>query len=447
MTLAPLPRPLGDGLILRRSTAADAEKLAEFNSRMHSERGWDSPDDRLHAWTTDLLTRPHPTFGTGDFLLVEEQATGRLVSSLNHISQVWSYCGIPFKVGRPELVGTIPEYRHRRLIQAQFEEIHRWSLERGEQVQGITGIPHYYKRFDYEMGLELSGGRVTYAPIVPGLKAEETEPYQVRPATEEDIPFLSLVYNYACARQQISTVFNNALWQYELSGRSERNIIRREVHIIQTASGDPVGYLAHPWFNWGSGLALLEYELKPGISWLAVTPSVARYALSKSREFALRDNENPEQKSSIAFWHGSAHPVYEVWKGMLPQIRPTYAWYVRVPDLPGFLSHIAPVLEERIAQSHIPGYNGTLRINLYRTGVKLTFAQGRLTESVAYKPQPNDMGELGMPDLTVLQLVFGYRSLDELKSAYADCYWSSSETYYLVNTLFPKMPSSITGVA
>ena len=27
---------------------------------------------------------------------------------------------------------------------------------------------------------------------------------------------------------------------------------------------------------------------------------------------------------------------------------PPYAWYVRVPDMPAFLRHIAPVLEARL---------------------------------------------------------------------------------------------------
>jgi len=447
MTPETLSRALGDGLILRRSTAADAEKLAEFNSRIHSDDGWDKPDDRPAWWARDLLTKPHPTFGEGDFTIVEEQATGRIVSSLNHISQTWSYDGIPFKVGRPELVGTIPEYRHKRLVQAQFDEIHRWSAERGELAQGITGIPYYYKRFDYEMGLELGGGRVGFAPLIPTLKEGESEPFTFRPATEADIPFLSMVYVHAGSRQLVRSARDAAVWRYELNGKSERNINRNVFRIIENASGEPVGYVSHPWFNWDWGIPLFEYELKPGVSWLAVTPSVARYILATSREYALRDSQPLENKTAVPFWHGSSHPVYEVWREKLPRIRPTYAWYVRVPNLPGFLCHIAPALEKRLAESLIPGFSGSLRLNLYKTEVKLTFENGKLTESTSYKPQPNEMGEIGLPDLTVLQLVFGYRSLDELKAAYADCYWDTDEARLLVTTLFPKKPSSVMGVA
>jgi hypothetical protein len=441
-------RDLGDGLILRRSTPLDAEKLGAFNSMIHSDDGPEKPDDRLGAWTSDLLTRPHPTFGSGDFTIVEEQATGRIVSSLNLISQTWAYEGIPFKVGRPELVGTLPEFRHRRLVGIQFEEIHRWSLERGEVVQGITGIPHYYKRFEYEMGLELGGGRVTFEPIIPRLKDGAAEPFAVRPAAEADIPFLMDVYAHACKRSLVTTVRDEAIWRYDLDGKSERNVNRNLVLIIERAAdGEPVGYLAHPWYNWNIGVVLFEYELKPGVSWLEVTPSVARYGLRIGEEYARRDNQPPEMKTGVAFWHGSAHPVYEAWRERLPRVRPAYAWYVRVPDLPGFLRLIAPALERRLAESLVPGHTGALRLNLYRRGLKLEFEAGKLKAVDTYGPDPKDMGEIGLPDLTVLQLVFGHRSIEELRASYADCYWDNEDARVLVSALFPKKPSLVTGVA
>lgn len=134
---------LGHGLIMRRATAADAEGLADFNKLIHRDPGVTAPDEEVAAWTRDLLAGGHPTCGPNDFTIVAEQATGRIVSSMNLISQTWSYAGIPFGVGRPELVGTAPEYRNRGLVRAQFEVIHRWSAARGELVQGITGIPYY----------------------------------------------------------------------------------------------------------------------------------------------------------------------------------------------------------------------------------------------------------------------------------------------------------------
>src|SRR5574342_812775 len=121
----PILRELGDGLILRRSSPADAEALADFCARIHSDNGPDQPDLRVGAWVRDLLTRPHPTFHVDDFTVVEEAATGRIVSTMNIIPQTWTYEGIPFAVGRPELVGTLPDYRNRGLVRLQFDEIHR----------------------------------------------------------------------------------------------------------------------------------------------------------------------------------------------------------------------------------------------------------------------------------------------------------------------------------
>ena len=69
------------------------------------------------------------------------------------ISQTWTYDGIAFGVGRPELVGTAPAYRRRGLVRTQFEVLHQRSAERHERLQAITGIPWYYRQFGYEMAL------------------------------------------------------------------------------------------------------------------------------------------------------------------------------------------------------------------------------------------------------------------------------------------------------
>src|SRR5512142_920265 len=182
-------RDLGNGLILRRSTPDDADALAEFNGKIHGE---DEFDARLVAtWTHDLLARPHPTFSPNDFTIVEETSTGRIVSSLNLIPQTWTYEGIEFGVGRPELVGTLPEFRNRGLVRIQFEEIHRWCVERGYPVQVITGIPYYYRLFGYEMALDLSGYRMGFEANVPKLANGAQEPYSIRLARESDLSFIA----------------------------------------------------------------------------------------------------------------------------------------------------------------------------------------------------------------------------------------------------------------
>lgn len=169
-------------------------------------------------------------------------------------------------------------------------------------------------------------------------------------------------------------------------------------------------------------------------------------ALAKGKEYALRDNEPPETRNSAAFWHGTAHPAYAVLRDRLPRVRASYAWYVRVADVAGFIRLIAPALEQRLAESYLPGYSGTLHYNFYRDGLKLVFEKGKLKEVESYKPASDTKNDAGFPDLTFLSLVFGYRSLDELRASFADCYVESEDAHVVTAALFPKRPSLVTGV-
>ena len=118
-----LPRHLGDGLVLRWATPADADELVEFNFLNHN----DNPDGRhelwLKDWTRELTGGDHPTTGPGDFtVVVDEDGQGRIVSAAVLISQVWSYDGLRFGCGRPELIATDEPYRRRGLVREQMAE-------------------------------------------------------------------------------------------------------------------------------------------------------------------------------------------------------------------------------------------------------------------------------------------------------------------------------------
>jgi hypothetical protein len=436
-------RDLGNGLILRRATPADTEKLVEFNSFIHSEIGPEAPDTRVGVWVRDLLTKAHPTFHLEDFTIVEDTADGKIVSSLNLISQTWSYSGIPFGVGRPELVGTMPEFRNRGLVRAQFEAIHQWSAARGEKVQAITGIPYYYRIFGYEMAVELQGGRAGFTAQIPRLKESEAEPYRLRPAQEADLPFISNLYAQAGKRYRMYAQRDEALWRYELTGADPLSVNRMELVLIEAADGEPVGFVGHPNFVWGAMMVAHLYEIKPGVSWQAVTPSVIRYLAAIGETLPPPIGEK-KPFQSFGFWLGSDHPVYHVIPERLPRQRPPYAFFMRVPDLPDFIHTIAPVLEERLAASPIVGYTGDLKISFYRDGLRIAFEKGKLTAAEPYKPTPaGHSGDARFPELTFLQLLFGYRSLDELGYAFADCGANGDEVSVVLNTLFPKQASLV----
>ncbi len=435
-----LPCDLGDGLIMRRATPADTEALAAFDALVHRDPGVEEPNRYVEAWVRDLMSGHHPTFRPEDFILVEDTRAGKIVSSLNLISQTWAYEGIPFKVSRIELVGTHPDYRNRGLVRAQFQAVHRLSAGRGEMVQAITGIPFFYRQFGYEMAITLGGGRVGYRGNVPPLKEGESEPYHIRPATEADLPFIAALYERGAQRQPIYCLRDMAQWRYELNGRSELSDGKVLLRLIESDAGEPVGFLAHIARLENRHIWLRLYELDEHIPWSAVTPTVVRYLWTTGEAYTARDNQSCD---AFGFGLGEKHPAYASATDMLPDLRNTYAWYVRVADVVGFVRHIAPVLERRLSRSDAGAYSGTLKISFYRSGLLLQLEKGRLVEAREWSPTPADWGDAAFPDLTFLHLLFGHRTLSELQYIFRDCWCKNSLVHAVLDGLFPKRPSHI----
>ncbi len=436
-------RDLGDGLILRRARPDDVEKLIDFNARVHSDDGWDQPDAGMDARARDMLTRPHPACTVGDFMLVQHVPSGTIVSTLCLIPQTWSYAGIEFGVGQPELVGTHPDYRKRGLMRAQFDVVHRWSAERGHVMQVLIGIPWFYRAFGYEYGLEHDACRIGYRANIPRLKEGAQEPYNVRPTQRSDLDLIARLYDESCKRGLVSCVRDRAVWQYELDGRSEGNTEMIKLCTVETAGGEPVGFVAYYEDMWDGTLYAIAYELAPGLSWSAVTPSVLRYLANVSDAQAKKDGEDGLQ--AFALQLGDEHPVYDAIPHRLPRVEKRHAWYVRVPDVPRFVRLIGPVLEERLAGSPLVGHSGELTLGFYRDGVRLVFEGGRVVEVSAWQPKDRKRGMACFPDLTFLQLLLGYRSFDELDHAFADCF-AEEDARPLVKALFPKQASDVWSV-
>jgi hypothetical protein len=118
-------------------------------------------------------------------------------------------------------------------------------------------------------------------------------------------------------------------------------------------------------------------------------------------------------------------------------------WYVRVPDLPRFLRLITPVLERRLAASVMAGHSGTFKVNRYEEHLSLVFEKGRLIEIGTWEPKRLADGDVRLPDLTMLQLLFGARSIEEIHHAFADAYPSTGEAKILLDILFPKRASQV----
>jgi len=431
------PRDLGNGLVLRRSSKEDAEKLAEFNGRIHGDDEVDRY--RVGVWTKDMLSGKHPTMQGDEFTIVEEKKTDKIVSSMNLIPQTWSYQGIPFQVGRPEAVGTDPEFRNRGLVRLQFECVHEWSKQRGDILQGITGIPYYYRLFGYEMAVELDASYIGYEPQVPKLPEGEEEKYQFRAASEKDIAFLQRLDDKSTKSMLLRCLRDENAWRYEISGRVADNCSRRQIMVIQDREGRQLGVIMHPFYLDHSYSTLIYFEIVDDASFADITPGVIRYIWNTGQRYAA---DSGKTMLGFNFALNGNHPAIKVASNNLPLKKRPYSWYIRVPDLLKFLRLVTPALENNLANSACNGYSGSLEICLFSKGIKLEFQNGKILEITESRYPDEKKMDVSFPGLTFLQILFGWRDIHELRYAFPDCTLKEAKLS-IVESLFPKIPSRI----
>lgn len=433
-----LPQSLGGDLTLRWATVADMNELAEFNIRIHSDDA-EEPELFLGHWTRDLMLGKHPTTKAADFtLVVAENEGGKIVSSANLISQTWSYDGIHFKVGRPELVGTDENYRRRGLVKAQMAAIHAKSEARGELVQAITGIPWYYRQFGYEMCVDLHGDRQFFWARQGENKKPAEEKFHLRPAVEADIPLLARLYEINGRGSLLSRVRDEAQWLFECFQANRDSVYALNMYVIETTAGREAGYVSYSHYDQQFGVT--EMAVLPGFSLREAALFLIR-TLKNEAEQINQQQEKPVDR--INFACGAGHSLNAALEPELEAPRRPYAWYLRVPDLPAFLRHIRPVLEARLAKSVMSGHAGQTKLQFFHGQLALNWEKGKLISVEPYTPTEYFDGHAIFPGLTFLQLLFGHRSLSELKYAFADVSARSGDTAVLLNILFPKQPSWI----
>jgi len=438
-----LPRNLGEGLVLRWATTDDVQNLADFNFKQLNDPPNGEPALWLKDWTFELLNGQHPTTGRDDYtVVIDENQNGAIVSAAVTISQTWSYDGIPFGVGRPELIATEPKWRKRGLVKAQMEVLHKRSQSKSELVQAIAGIPWFYRQFGYEMALEHWGSRRIPFSKIPAIEDGKEERYELRPAGPEDQGVLSKLYDIHCKTDLISCLRDGAIWKYELDSEAKKGGNRRNLFLVETKDSEPIGYAEIPALS--RSALVHELAIFPGYPLREVALFVARVL---KREQEKKTGKAAGKVSEVTFSFGSSHPVYLALNPELSQLRRPYAWYLRVADMAGFLRHIGATLEARMGKSPFAGYSGQLKFNFYTKQLLLSFLNGKLTSVAPYLPEHFFDGDAFFPGNIFLQLLFGFRSLEELKAAFPDCSTKGPESALILESLFPRQHSQVVPIA
>lgn len=448
------PQDLGDGLILRWSTPADLDKISTLLGTAFRN----SADDPLNVRMADqphVAARPgFPYGGETAWGIVEDtsKADRPIVACTILWRHRWSYAGIEFDVGRPEFVAADPAYRNRGLVRKIFNLLHARSAAEGHLLQAITGIPYFYRQFGYEYVLDLGGFRSALLSAIPEKKGDEPEPYTFRSATFEDIPHLVALYSQGRKNSLLWHEATEEYWRFNIAYWQDPAIQSRDIatlgygprfQMIIDGAGQVCGYVAVAARRGSRDFWVREVNFYPQVSLPAALPVLLRLLRAYGETVPVVKPDTPPF-TEIEFSLGRWHPIYDLLgEEMAPRHEPPYAWYIRIPDVPAFIRHITPVLEQRLADSALRGYAGELKIDLYRGGLRLAFEGGRLTTAESWRPPIyGDHANAGCPPLVFLQLLLSYRTLKELKTIYPDV-WSNNESTLLINTLFPLLPSQV----
>ena len=139
-------QPLDDTLVLRAvRNEQDMEKYHALYVSLGRETGGRS---------CSLMMHHHPEMSPDDFLFVEDERDGQVVSTTCLIPWHCRYEDISLDVAMLEAVTTHPEYRHRGLIRAQVQRFHEMVDERHYDLSIIQGIPYYYRQYGYSYALD-----------------------------------------------------------------------------------------------------------------------------------------------------------------------------------------------------------------------------------------------------------------------------------------------------
>ncbi|KAF8934205.1 hypothetical protein BGZ58_005861 [Dissophora ornata] len=452
---------IGDGLIMRWSTKADTENVANLvgDSFRWMPLGDPLPVDSvpppnayLKAGAKRTLSGKSTAMSEFDYALVEdtkrEKGKNPIVACVSLHRCLAYYGSVDVHFGKPELIATNPEYRNRGFIRRLLlEMVHPESDARGDVLQFILGLQHFYRQFGYEYGLHYATSAKIESPdFVPALAKGKSEPYILRQATMVDIPFLTRLSTpeKTHANAQVGTYYTNDYWRYTVSSaiqdRQDRFDGDRDTRVIVEAeSGKAVGFTVMSYIAFGPQLEIMALE-EGEAAYIDVTNPVLRqlFAIGTARDKLVAKEREADLKKNLpakaavagvevatdvitatamaadattntATAQGSKpakfrfsirlnekHPLRLLLGTNArrpPQHIPDFRIYTRIKSYPAFIMAVAPELEKRLANSALAGTTGRLQLNFFRqvegssgNGLEVLLEKGKIVDANDWTP-------------------------------------------------------------
>ncbi|KAF9190975.1 hypothetical protein BGZ51_007993 [Haplosporangium sp. Z 767] len=431
---------IGDGLLMRWSTRADAENVAQFMAEAFRKRMLRGNSAVMTEYDAALVENT----------LAKEGENPIVACVCLHLSPGY-YGKTSLSWGKPECVGSHPDYRSKGLIRRLFlEMIHPASDMRGDVIQIIPGIPHFYLQFGYEYAVGIHPFlKISDLPseIPPLLESEyetlnkdgqavkhkvtESEPFTLRKVSLDDMPYLlEMSTPEKMQRQaQIGLLYDECYWRYIIhdlveTAESKHDCTRDTRIIVDAKTGKDCGLIL---ISFASYVHLNIFTLEDGYSYrdamypvlrqiiaIAGQPSAwdlkemeAKKESEKTTQEAKdvsqadkddqskgKENNNdietlkPKVIQSMIFALDPQHPLPKLLASKLEPIHMHLKLYTRIHSYANFILKVAPTLEDRIAKSAFAGITVTWHFHFFRKvlgssgkGLEVVFVDGKIVSA------------------------------------------------------------------
>ena len=192
---------------------------------------------RVWGLTCENLMHHHPGILRDEFVFVEDERTGEVVSTSCLLPWQCKYEDVTLNVAMLEEVGTHLDYRHRGLVRALVGQFHRNVEDRGFDFSIIWGIPYFYRQFGYTYVFDMLTADTIPAWEIPDAGKSEKSRYVLREAVLEDAEVLAGLYQRSRSSLQIYDARDLDYWKFLLKRMKYPARL-----IIDTITGEVVGY-------------------------------------------------------------------------------------------------------------------------------------------------------------------------------------------------------------
>lgn len=338
----------------------------------------------------------------------------RVVSTatLLHETVIIDDCPVP--TGQVELVATHIDYERRGLVRALMGWAHERSSARGDLLQVMIGIPYFYRQFGYSYSMP--HGLVRKLLSAPPVDPEVT----VREATFADIDAMDTLQHSAQAAAEVRMPHSRACWRWLIDrDGSTQWVAERGGQVIATCRTTPpeegvvVGELAG---DRGGIAALVAHARSLGEA------SVFDRPWSDDVRPLDSHLDMPTGPKAIPDWY-----------------------YARVPDLAALLTHLEPVLIERLESAGLIDQRQDVLLSTWKAQVRFTIGRDGMGPVTTGGPEqyPTAKGGSAIPPDAIPRLLLGPEGATGLEALLPDAWLGLGPQRDLMAALFPPVRADL----